>query len=232
MTQEPEIERMPLAPPPRPGRWRVSLRELLGLVTIVALTSGLVVTLLRLTSVESELKEIRREVGYLGPTDPGQIAAVRVPNQSQLTYRVRIRVPGSPPYRVAYSALLPRESVTPDWYGAIQLPPGESLLTLRVGADPRDNRWKIGVHVDSPPFQNRMATALPDHQVAAFRQTADVVSTGIGRQTVRTEIGRTLRLLDERWLVGEGSLLLYGESAPPRDQIGIYAELQPDLGPL
>ena len=49
---------------------------------------------------------------------------------------------------------------------------------------------------------------------------------------VTTDKSAALRLLDERWLVGEGGLLLYGDRPPERDQIGVYAELQPDTGPL
>jgi hypothetical protein len=55
---------------------------------------------------------------------------------------------------------------------------------------------------------------------------------GVGRETTKVAQHGSIRLLDERWLVGEGGLLLYGEQTPERDQIGIYAELQPDVGPL
>ncbi len=210
----------------------MSLREFLGLATILALAVGLAVTTRRLARVEDELIRLRLEVGHLMPSLPGQIAAARVPSDQPLTYRLRIRVPESPAYRIAYSSLLPRDSRTPDWYGAIKVPPGESLVTVRVAEDPRDGRWKITTLVGSQEGNRRMATVLPTEHTRAFRGTHDVVSTGVGRETQAADAESSIRLLDERWLVGEGSLLLYGDRPTPRDQVGIYAELQPDHGTL
>jgi hypothetical protein len=182
--------------------------------------------------LERELQNLRREVGYLGPVDPGQIAAVRVTSEQPLTYRVRVRVPPRPGYRVAYSSLLPKDARGPDWYAGLRVPPGESLVTVRIAEDPRDSRWKITTLVGSERGTQRMATVLPDEHVRAFRGSHDVVSTGVGRDPWVTESGDSIRLLDERWLVGEGSLLLYGDRGPASDQLGIYLELQPDSGPL
>ena len=65
-----------------------------------------------------------------------------------------------------------------------------------------------------------------------FRQSHDVISTGVGKTTVAVAKTESLRLVDERWLIGEAGLLLYGDRSPEQDQIGVYAELQPDIGPL
>jgi hypothetical protein len=73
---------------------------------------------------------------------------------------------------------------------------------------------------------------LPAEHVDIFRGSHDVISTGIGRETLAADANQSIRLLDERWLVGEKALLLYGDRAPEEDQVGIYAELQPDVGPL
>ena len=78
---------------------------------------------------------------------------------------------------------------------------------------------------------SRSGTTLPDEISAVFRGTHDVLSTGVGRQTVTRPNGQSLRLLDERYFSGE-SLMLYGDRAPKEDLVGIYAELQPDIGPL
>jgi hypothetical protein len=77
-----------------------------------------------------------------------------------------------------------------------------------------------------------MATVLPPDHVGVFRGSHEVISQGITRETRVVPSNETIRLLEERWLVGETALLLYGDRAPDEDQIGIYAELQPDVGPL
>ncbi|MEM6688683.1 MAG: hypothetical protein AAF664_04595, partial [Planctomycetota bacterium] len=92
---------------------------------------------------------------------------------------------------------------------------------------------KIATISTSQAGTKRMATTLPEEHTRVFRGSHEVLSTGIPRgQTVRSSRDQSMRLLDERWLVGEGALLLYGDRDPEEDQIGIYAELQPDNGPL
>lgn len=214
-------------------QFRLSLREYLGLVTIGMLAVGLAMTTMRLRKSEALLAAMRAENGYLTDTQPGQIAAARAPSDQPLTYRVRVRVPASPTeYRVAYSSIWPSQSLAPQWYGAVPVRPGESLVTVRILEDPRDHRWKMAAIVASPQSTKRMATVLPPEHVDVFRGSHDVVRTGVGRETQAVSNGDSIRLLDERWLVGEGALLLYGDRAPENDQIGVYVELQPDIGPL
>ncbi|MAI78083.1 MAG: hypothetical protein CL917_04015 [Deltaproteobacteria bacterium] len=215
------------------GRWRISLREYMGLVTIVILSMGLVFSTRRLRHLEFEVNKMRAETGYLQETEPGQIAAARAPSDQPLTYRVRVRVPTGPTkFRVAYSSLWPKMAAGPLWYGAVALPAGESVVTIRILEDPRDKKWKIASLVSGVQGNQRMATVLPTPHVTVFRGSHDVLSTGVGRETLAVKETDSIRLLDERWLVGEGALLLYGDRAPKTDQIGIYAELQPDVGPL
>ncbi len=215
------------------SRWRISLREYMGLVTIVILSIGLAFSIERLRYLELEVTTMRAETGYLQETEPGQIAAARAPSDQPLTYRVRVRVPTGPTkFRVAYSSVWPSEAATPQWYGAVPLPAGESIVTIRILEDPRDKRWKIASLVSSLEGNQRMATVLPPPHVTIFRGSHDVLSTGVGRETQAVQQTGSIRILDERWLVGEGGLLLYGDRAPRTDQVGVYAELQPDVGPL
>ena len=227
------MPRRPHAAMPRRRRWRFSLREYMGLVTIVILATGLVFSIRRLRHLEVEVAKMRSETGYLQETAPGQIAAARAPSDQPLTYRVRVRVPeGASKFRVAYSSLWPSRAAGPQWYGAVPMPGGESIVTIRVLEDPRDKKWKIASLVSSVEGNQRMATVLPPKHVTVFRGSHDVLSTGVGRETQAVQQTGSIRLLDERWLVGEGALLLYGDRPPTTDQIGIYAELQPDVGPL
>jgi len=215
-----------------PGRWRFTLRTFMMGLTVAMLLVGWVTTTLRLRNAESELAVLRRETGYLEPSGDGQIAAVRLVEDQPLSYRLRVRVPRSQPYRVAYSTRWPSGRHSPDWYSAIDLPPGESVLMVQIQPDPRDQLWKITTMVRSDDGTKRMATVLPPEQVSMFRQSHDVLSTGIGRQTTRVNLGEKIRLLDERWLVGEGGWLLYGSREPQEDIMGVFAEVQPDDGPL
>jgi hypothetical protein len=212
---------------------RMSLREAIGLATIVMLGIGLIATTVRLRLREAELASMRSEFGYLSDSVAGQIAAARAPSEQPLTYRARMRVPeGATAYRVAYSSHWPQHAAAPQWFGAVPVPPGESILMVQIHEDPRDRRWKISAAVTARRGTRRMATVLPPEQVTLFRGSHEVVSTGIGRDTVAVPKDQSIRLLDERWLVGEAGLLLYGDRTPEQDQIGVYAELQPDVGPL
>jgi hypothetical protein len=214
-------------------RVRLSLREYIGVVTIAMLVVGLATTTLRLRRSEAELAGMRKEFGYLSNTLPGQIAAARAPGEQALTYRFRVRAPANREgYRVAYSSHWPQNSTGPQWFGAVPVPAGESLVTVQILEDPRDNRWKISTSVAATAGTRRMATVLPQEQVDIFRGSHEVLSMGVGRETHAVSANRSIRILDERWLVGETALLLYGDRAPDEDQIGVYAELQPDKGAL
>lgn len=216
-----------------PGKTgRFSIIRLLVITGVVALLLAHASAVRRLGRAEAELRQLRMETGYLAESGDDQIAAVRVKSDHPLTYRARVRVPATPRFRVAYSSLWPQDAAAPAWFAAVDLPPGESVVTVRVLEDPRDERWKITTIVQSPWGSKRVATVLPPQHVEIFRGTHDAVSAGIGRQTHLATIGESIRLCDERWLVGEGSLLLYGNRAPESDLVGIFAELQPDDRPL
>lgn len=218
--------------PPVKSLSRISLRSFFAFTTIAMILIGLVSALVRLRKAESELAKLRSEIGFLAPSEDWQIAASRAPSDEPLTYRVRVRVPAEPSYRVCYSTLWPQNSASPQWFAAVDLPPGESVITVRVQADPRDSRWKISAVARSPWGTKRVATTLPEDQIPIFRSSNDVIRTGIGRETVLTEKNESIRLLDERWLLGGAGVLMYGNKPPSADQIGIFAELQPDIGPL
>ena len=219
-------------PVSRNSRPQLSLRELMLVIAIVGLLSGYFLSARRLNVAEAELAKLRNEVGYLEPSELDQIAAVRAPSERRLTYRFRVRVPDKPRYRVAYSSVWEKDASGPTWFAAAPVPAGESLVIVHVMKDPRDERWRIATLVQSDAGTKRVGSVLPEEHAQIFRKSGDAISAGIGRKTVAVEKDRSLRLLDEKWLVGEGSLMLYGSRPPQRDQIGIYAELQPDVGTL
>ncbi len=122
------------APATSPRRLPVqfSLTWLLTVLLVVALASAYGVTAVRLRSAEAELIRLRKETGYLPPTDEDEIAAVRLISDQPMTYRLRVRVPASPRYRIAYSSLWPESAAAPRWFGAVAVPPGESVVTVRI----------------------------------------------------------------------------------------------------
>lgn len=220
---------------PDPGRERprFSLLGLLLIVSLAAVGSAYVITLRRLRSAETELARLRKETGYLEPTADDQIAAVRLTSDQPMTYRLRVRVPDAPRYRIAYSSIWPQSASGPTWFGAVPMPPGESIVIVRVLKDFRDDRWKITTLRRGADGTRRIATVLPDDHVNVFTGSHDWLKSGIVRdRTTTAAAGRSIRLLDERVLVGEGAMMLYGDAPPDGDLIGVFAELQPDIGPL
>lgn len=198
---------------------------------LVGLALGYAITFKRMRRAESELQRLRSEVGYLEPVAADQVAAIRIPSATQLEWKARISIPSSQPYRLAYSAIWRESTFKPDWFSAQSLPPGESTVTIQIIKDMRDERWKMAIMVHHPGGVARMATALPDEVSSVFRGSHDVISGGVGREPLTLPCGETVRLFDERYFSGN-QLLLHGDRAPPSDIIGIFVDLQPDIGPL
>ncbi|WP_286177643.1 hypothetical protein [Stieleria mannarensis] len=209
-----------------------SLTWLLMLLLVIALASAYLVTVARLRTAEAELSRLREETGYLPPSAEDEIAAARLTSDQPMTYRIRVRVPASPPYRIAYSSVWPEAKAAPVWFGAVDVPPGESVVTVRILKDPRDDRWKITTLRRSVDGTRRMATVLPQNHVEIFRGSHDWLSAGVSRQSSTRPVGQSLRLLDERVLVGEGAMMLYGDRPPAEEMVGVFAELQPDSGAI
>ncbi|MGV3485716.1 MAG: hypothetical protein ACO1RT_14965 [Planctomycetaceae bacterium] len=213
------------------NRFQISLRSAMIGMLFCSLGIGYVMNYRRMRAAEAELQQLRREVGYLEPSGDDELAAVRVVVDEPLIWQAKIRVPATPRYRVAYSTLWHETKDRPDWFGAQPLPQGESVVTVRVLKDPRDDQWKISTIVRHPDGVRRMGTVLPEEISAVLRGSHDVISGGIGKQTVVLPAGQKVRLFDERYFSGT-ALLLYGDRAPETDMVGIFAELQPDVGTL
>jgi hypothetical protein len=220
-------------PGPNRSRPRFSLIGLLLVVSLAGVSLAYAVTLRRLRVAEAELTRLRQETGYLEPTGDDTVAAVRLTSDQPMTYRLRVRVPSAPRYRLAYSSVWPHAESGPSWFAAVPMPPGESVVIVRILKDPRDERWKITALRRGEDGTRRIATALPGQHVDVFTGSHDWLRSGIPRdQTTTAAAGQALRVLDERVLVGEGAMMLYGDAPPDDDMIGVFAELQPDVGPL
>lgn len=210
---------------------QISIRGLLVLVALVGFAISYVINFSRMRSAESELGKLRDEVGFLQPSDIGEVAAVRVLADEPLTWQTRVRIPDGQSYRMAYSAIWVASTQSPEWFAAQPMRSGESTIIVRVLKDPRDDRWKMSTIIRHADGVSRIATALPDEISSVFRGSHDVISTGVGRQTVTRPGGDSLRIIDQRFYAGD-SMLLYGDRGPSEDLIGVFVELQADNGPL
>ena len=214
------------------SRSRFSIRSMLLTITLVASILGNFLTSLRLREAVSQRDTLRREVGYLDNDNPDAIAAVRAPFDEPLAWKFRVRVPVGGKYRLACSTFWPEGRPAPDWVVAQGLDVGESTVLVRILRDPRDDRWKLSAVVRSEFATKRLSSGLSERQSRVFRASTDTITSGVGSTTIDVENGERLRLIDQRWLSGEGGLLLYGDREPPSDVDGVFVELQPDEGPL
>ncbi len=210
---------------------QVSIRGLLVLVASIGFVISYATNFSRMRIAESELGKLRDEVGFLQPSEGDEVAAVRVLADEPLTWQSRVRIPAGYAYRMAYSALWTASNQAPEWFAAQPMRPGESTIVVRVSKDSRDDRWKMSLIIRHADGVSRIATALPDEISSVFRGSHDVISAGVGRQTVTRPGGDPLRIIDERFFAGN-SMLLYGDRGPSEDMIGVFVELQVDKGPL
>jgi len=208
---------------------QVSIRGLLVLVASIGFVISYATNFSRMRIAESELAKLRDEVGFLQPSESDEVAAVRVLADEPLTWQSRVRIPAGHSYRMAYSALWTASQQAPEWFAAQPIRPGESTIIVRVLKDPRDDRWKMSLIIRHADGVSRIATALPDEISSVFRGSHDVISAGVGRQTVTRPGGDPLRIIDERFFAGN-SMLLYGDRGPSEDMIGVFVELQVDNG--
>ncbi len=218
----------------RPGilnRPQLSLRTLLSITCFCCLALAFGINVRRMRTAEYELQQLRAEIGYLEASDTDQIAAVRVASEEPLVWQARVRIPKNKRYRVAYSAIWNAATNKPDWFAAQPVPEGESLVTVRVMKDPRDDQWRISTSIRHADGTGRIGTVLPDEISKVFRNSHSTLIGGVGKQTVLRPAIESIRLFEDRYISGTG-LLLYGDRPPPTDVIGIFAELQPDIGTL
>ncbi|MEL7265123.1 MAG: hypothetical protein AAFN70_15565 [Planctomycetota bacterium] len=211
---------------------RFSVRSILIGVTIFGLLLANIYNLTRLNSAQIELERLRGEVGYLGDVGAGQIAAARVPSDTPLEYRFRVSVPSESAYRIAFSGVWLAGEEWPEWFAAGKVPAGESNVVVRIAPDVRDDKWKLSLLIRNGEGTKHTSVTLADSLVQVYRGSHEKITGGIGRGRRMANNGDSLRILDERWLAGEGAMMLYGDRPPPSDLIGVYAELQPDVGPL
>ncbi len=211
----------------RRPQWTLS--KVLWAILVFGLVLSNYWTAIRLQKAEGELRKLYAEVGHLDIQDHTKVAASRIPDDTPLLWQFRVYVPQNEKCRVAYSTRWFADASRPDWYSFIAVPAGESVVTTRIGSDERDGAWKISTSVRQNTNVSRSTTVLPDDQVTIFKQHRHAISSGqVGAETVQTNRQETLKLLEDKWILGESAIPLFGERPPVNDIVGVFLELQPD----
>lgn len=135
--------------PDHARRVRFSLRNLLLMMTILALALGLVVVGWnnhRLDEInqalEAENRRLRDEVGELSIEDPGKLHAIHVKSASYLEWIWRVWIPEGREYRLrCVTGEVPEAGFPQQTGGTIMLrESGEQVIRYSIRRDPRDGK--------------------------------------------------------------------------------------------
>ena len=134
---------------------KFSLKTLLLVLTLVALTVLLGVTRVELAEKTAQLKEYRDEMRYLDVEDETKIHAINIPGFGRKSWRWRIYLPPDRKFRlrVAYDDV-PASGIpsnAPDLM-MCELPPGESILTATVSNE--SGQWRLVLYSETDGNQN------------------------------------------------------------------------------
>lgn len=212
--------------------FRLGLGTLVLWITILGLVMANGFTIRRLRRAEAERDALRNQVGYLNVADASVLAAVQIATTEPLVWKYRVQVPARGRFRFAYGTKWPAERGRPRWISAVSMPPGESIVLVRVMQDPRDAVWKLVCLLQQGEMTLRQATPLSARQTELFRSSTDTFRVGVGQETQTASEDETLMVIDQRWLAGESGLLMYGAGPPEADVDGIFGALQADEGAL
>lgn len=137
----------------RSRRVRFSLRTLLILFALCALTLGNALTASKLWRVQQELDALRDEMGYLTISRPDRLHAIPVPSIEGLNWRWRLHVPRDRKFALCWATTqvpvkgLPTPEVTHYSTGDFsELPEGPFIFHFGVYPDPQGNcriEWRL-----------------------------------------------------------------------------------------
>ena len=123
---------------------KFSIKNLLFLILIVALGIGWFVSSRELASTSHELKTLRKEYHFLDVRDPGNIAAVALPEtHSNRLWQWRVHIPpdeGHYTLGVACFDLLVDQPPN-RLFHSMHLEPGESIVSMSI--EKQDGKWVL-----------------------------------------------------------------------------------------
>ena len=179
---------------------RFSLRSLVAVVTLVAVTLVIWRLYSELVPLREENRRLRDEVGELSIEDESKFHAILMPqsNPSEFTYKWRIWVPEGRSYQLQYaSKSIPKQGLPNGYGGGLPVTePGEHWVEYRVFRDADSGKWH-------DVLSTRHASVSGSYQ--EWPDWPQRVGTGasVGDSTRVFEPGRTVELV--RWHISQAN---------------------------
>lgn len=167
---------------------RFSLRTLLLVTAIIALSVTVAMQYRELGPLREEVARLRREVGELTVEDPTKLHAIRVETENELEWKWRIWIPEGASYRLrSHGGPIPKEGYPTDGGTTYLRKPGEYIIRYVIRRDPRDGRWNGSLH--SP-----RGSVGKDHQPWVEWNSRVSMTAGVGQSTQSYETGRLVEI--------------------------------------
>jgi len=178
--------------PRRPQRLRFSIRTLLLVTTIVALSITVVMLQREVGPLREEVARLRNEVGELNVGDLKKLHAIRIDTDSELEWKWRIWVPEGVSYRLrSNGGQIPKEGY-PGQGGTMYLrEPGEHVIRYLIRRDPRNGHWNGSLHTQT-------GSVGKDHQPWVEWSTRTSASGGVGSSTQSFETDQPVEIIRHR----------------------------------
>ena len=175
-----------------PKRARYSMRTLIVVTTIIALSITVAMLYREVGPLREELARLRNEVGELNIEDPTKLHAIRVDTNSELEWKWRIWIPEGASYRLRAHGGPVHQQGYPIRGGTMHLrEPGEHVIRYRIRRDPRDGRWNGSLHTQT-------GSVGKDHQPWVEWSSRTSAGSGVGSSTRSFETDQQVEIIRHR----------------------------------
>lgn len=170
-------------------RLRFSLLNLLLFTAILALSTTVVLLWREVKPLRDEVRRLRDEVGELNVQDPTKTCAIEVETDNRLVWKWRVWVPEGAGYKVrGHGGPVSKEGYPTDGGTMWIREPGEHVIRYVIQKDPRDGKWKGGLHANSGHVGS-------DHQEWVDWKSYSSTSGGVGKTTHVFEPDEVIELI-------------------------------------
>ena len=175
----------------RSGRLRFTLAGLLALTSLVAVWMPTWINWRRLPTLRSQSAQIVEASGRLTVADPEQLNLRRLPINMMGVSAWRVHVPARPAMQVRLAVEDLNSLGFPAQYEAIDLPPGEHEVALRVNQTGGEHRWQVWID-DSIAATVRRPSGW-------FDKYSSITTSIAGADSAVKALDEPLRLHHETW---------------------------------